>query len=186
MAVGAWVEYSWERPGEPSSRMRFAVVSGDKSGRRRIEIEVLKEGGFARFGYDLLPDGSRARQVAQLGPKGAVLLIPEKPEEAVKAAVNEPSSKGKKRKPAPPKWRNITVPAGRFRCKIVRTLRGESCIDPGLMPMKIVRFDGKKEGTMVLIGRGFDARPRILGKPRPFPELGAMPTMVPRNLPFSP
>jgi hypothetical protein len=54
------------------------------------------------------------------------------------------------------------------------------------MPMKIVRFDGGKEGTMILIGRGFDARPRILGKPRPFPELGAMPTMVPQNLPFSP
>jgi hypothetical protein len=186
MAVGAWVEYSWERPGGPSSRMRFAVVSGDKNGRRRIEIEVVKEGGFARFGYDLLADGSKARQVAQLGPKGVVLLISDEPEEKAKADPPPATPQGKKGKPAPPQWRNVKVPAGKFRCKIVRTARGESCIDPGLMPMNIVRFDGKKEGTMILLGRGFDARPRILGKPRPFPKLGAMPTIVPHSLPFSP
>ena len=63
----AWVDYDWQTPGQPKSRLRYAVVAGDASGRRRIEITVLKGDQLARFGYDLLADGSRERQVAQFG-----------------------------------------------------------------------------------------------------------------------
>ena len=78
-AVGAWVDYDWQTPGQPKSRLRYAVVAGDASGRRRIEITVLKGDQLARFGYDLLADGSRERQVAQFGAQGPVVLMPTAP-----------------------------------------------------------------------------------------------------------
>ena len=45
------------------------------------------------------------------------------------------------------------------------------------MPMNLVRFEGKAAGRMVLMARGFDAQPQIVGTPRPLPQLD--PSMIP-------
>ena len=184
-AVGAWVDYRWSVPEQPDSRIRYAVVGGDAAGRRRIEIEILKGGRLARFGYDLLVDGRRTRQVAQLGDQGAVLLMPD-----VKASLPEmpkmdvsKMASGRVRK-----WKKIKVPAGSFRCQEVESVLGLACIDPSLMPMNVVLFEGKAAGRMVLMARGFDAKPNILGTPRPLPKLNpsAIPELMKQANPNTP
>ncbi|MEE2836897.1 MAG: hypothetical protein VYB65_12840 [Myxococcota bacterium] len=172
-AVGAWVDYDWQTPGQPKSRLRYAVVAGDASGRRRIEITVLKGDQLARFGYDLLADGSRERQVAQFGAQGPVVLMPTAPVDLPEL----PSVDSPKPSPAKSAWRRLRVPAGTFRCQEIRSVQGVACIDPGLMPMNLVRFEGKAAGRMVLMARGFDAQPQIVGTPRPLPQLD--PSMIP-------
>ena len=176
-AVGSWVDYSWEMPKQPKSRIRFAVVDGDDSGRRRIEIVIVKGTQLARFGYDMLADGTRTRQVAQLGDKGAVLLMPE-----MKMSLPELPKMDQPKKTPPPtkKWKKIKVPAGTFRCQEVVSVQGVACVDPSLMPMTIVRFEGKAAGRMILMRRGFDAKPEILGTPRPLPQLD--PSAIPSTM----
>ena len=167
-AVGSWVDYSWEMPDQPKSRIRYAVVGGDANGRRRLEIVIVKGTQLARFGYDLLADGTRVRQVAQLGHQGAVLLIPD-----TKVSLPELPKMDQSKWPGNAKktWKTIKVPAGTFRCEEVVSVQGVACIDPSLMPMTLVRFEGKAAGRMVLMARGFDAKPQILGTPRPLPRL---------------
>ena len=176
-AVGSWVEYSWEMPKQPKSIIRYAVVGGDTSGRRRVEIVIVRGTQLARFGYDQLADGTRERQVAQLGHQGAVLLIPE-----TKIPLPELPTMDKSKWPRKPriKWKKITVPAGTFRCQEVTSVQGVACIDPSLMPMTVVRFEGKAAGRMILMARGFDAKPQILGTPR------SLPTIDPSAIPSTP
>jgi hypothetical protein len=186
-AVGAWVQYRWQQPGEPVATLRFAVVGGDADGRRRHEIEVVKAGRLGRFGYDSLADGSRARQVAQLGAKGAVLLIegdtpaPKPPEPLVK-------KKAKKVAGKLAQWRTVKVPAGRFRCRVIQSVEGESCVDEGLMPMAMVVFKGGDGSVLTLIGRGFDATPRMLAKPMRLPlfDQRLLKGLTPPPVPFTP
>jgi hypothetical protein len=186
-AVGSWVRYAFKRPKMKDSLIRYAVVAGDASGRRRFEIEVEEGGRLARFGYDLLPDGSRTRQVMQLGKKGVAIRVPtlplpEAPPVTPGAAKKPPKGTRSKR------WRQVTVPAGRFRCQEVKSVQGIGCIDPGLMPMQLVRFKGGQAGTLVLIERGFDAQAKILGEPKTMPKLDltTLPTFVAPPLPFTP
>ena len=172
-------------PKQPKSRIRYSVVGGDASGRRRFEIVILKGNQLARFGYDVLVDGTRARQVAQLGPHGAVLLIPD-----TKLTLPELPKMDPSKRPGNPKkkWKKITVPAGTFRCQEIVSVQGVACIDPSLMPMNVVRFEGKAAGRMVLMARGFDAKPEIRGTPRPLPRLdpSAIPSTPPSTAPRSP
>jgi hypothetical protein len=184
-AVGAWVDYRWSLPDQPDSRIRYAVVGGDAEGRRRIEIEILKGGRLARFGYDLLVDGRRTRQIAQLGDQGAVLLMPDLklslPETGTMDVSKIPKARAKK-------WKRIKVPAGTFRCQEVQSVQGVACIDQTLMPMNVVRFDGKLAGRMILMARGFDAKPNILGTPRALPKLSpsAIPELLKQPSPITP
>ena len=145
------------------------MVGGDGSGRRRIEIEVLQAGRLARFGYDIMPDGTRTRQVAQLGENGAALLFKDG-----NASLPEPPKIDQTKTPLckePAGFKTLKVPAGTFRCRVIHSVQGEACINEGLMPLKIVKFTSNTKASMTLIGRGFDAKPGILAKPRPLPVL---------------
>ena len=118
-----------------------------------------------------MPDGTRTRQVAQLGENGAALLFPDGnvslPEPPKIDQANAPSGKRST------VFKTLKVPAGTFRCKAISSVQGEACIDAGLMPLNIVKFTSKTMGSMTLTERGFDAKPRILAKPRPLPTMNA-------------
>ena len=114
------------------------MVAGDASGRRRIEITVLKGDRLARFGYDLLADGSRERQVAQFGAHGPVVLMPTAPVDLPEPrSVDSPKPSPAKHMAAPSRpGGDVSMPRDQERS-------GVACIDPGLMPMNLVRFEGK-------------------------------------------
>ncbi len=187
-AVGAWGEYSLAAGKMPPMKQRFALVGKNASS---YTLELGMEGGMMGptskaviqlvLGNDLTKADRIKKMVMQIGAGD--------PMEMPAGGANIPKDQFG---PVDPKKfvdkQDITVPAGTFKTKHYRdkTPTGDGFdywLSEDVPPFGLVKMEGKISNgppgmggavTMLLIGRGTNAKPGITKTPKPFDAAAVM------------
>lgn len=169
--IGAWSAYTLsDDRGRPIRWMKFAVVGGDDSGRRRFEIE-MKGREFMQpvfLSYDVDGAGRLTRLVLQPGEGAAPLGLPvESGKQLQELRGDKDPTKVRKARLGS---RKVSTPVGVINCEVFRSDRGTGCVSKAIQPLGIVELKTAAGERLQLVAKGDDAVPVIVRKVRQLPK----------------